>query len=179
MPFNFARELGFASEAAKPEDHPVPAPVTSRRKTHMILERWNACRGARMLPAWANHVDVAGAGRDDHCVAGHFGYTRTDVVTTRIGGHFLDQLNNGREVSDRTAYPAAVVMGVILTQSEQLFHDPYPLVRDGEFLNMHYVRIRYRTIVLPFGEGKSAADHWLALGCWAVTGEKSGLVRAA
>jgi hypothetical protein len=69
MPFNFAREIGFASDAAKPEDHPVPAPVTSRRKTKMILERGNACHGAHMLPARADHVDVAGAGLDDHWLA--------------------------------------------------------------------------------------------------------------
>ena len=179
MPFNLSKELDSTSVAVESPCQPIPAAETSRRRTDMILARWEDCCGSRMLPAWADHVKVAGGALEDYCVAGHFGYARSEVVTTRIGSHFLDQLNNSPEVSGHTTYPAAVVMGVILTQSEQLFHDPYPLVRDGEFLNMHYVRIRYRTIVLPFGEGRSAADHWLALGSWAVTGEKADFVRAA
>ncbi len=179
MPFNLSKELGGTTAASESPYQPVPMVDANRRRTDMILAHWEDCRGGRMLPTWADHVRVVGGGLEDYCVAGHFGYARSEVVTTRIGGHFLEQLNNGPDASGHTTYPAAVVIGVILTQSEQLFHDPYPLVRDGEFLNMHYVRIRYRTIVLPFGEGRSAADHWLALGSWAVTGEKPELVRAA
>lgn len=179
MLFNLKRELGHGSNGHEPEYGSAAAPEARRRRTDAILARWDAHRRTGMLPAWADHLQVAGTGLAGFCVAGHFGYDRAQVVTTRIGEHFLERLNSRREDSDHAAYAAAVVMGVILTESEQLFHDPYPLVRDGEFLNLQSARIRYRTIVLPFGENKRTADHWLALGCWAMTGEKVELVRSA
>jgi hypothetical protein len=179
MTSNPTREFRSATAAGKSQCRIAPAADPTRRKTDMVLARWNAFRGDRTLPSWADHVRIADSGLYGFCVAGHFGYTRAHVVTTRIGDHFLDQLSDGRATSDHSAYPAAVVMGVILTQSEQLFHDPRPLARDGEFLDMRYVRIRYRTVVVPFGEGKSTADHWLALGSWAMAGEQSELEHAA
>ena len=99
-------------------------------------------------------------------------------MTGNIGAFFLDRLEPEPNAQPVDPYPAAVVMGIIRSLGTQLLHNSSPILHEGEFRTELGTVIRYRLLVLPFGESGHGPDHWLALGSWRSAAADSAL-RAA
>ncbi|MDA0704193.1 MAG: hypothetical protein O3A96_13330 [Proteobacteria bacterium] len=163
------REIPDAGTARFPNEEGAtgPAMIVSedRRKSRQLLARWRDARGTRAMPSWECHAGVV-EDLGDYCITGHFGHGRTQAVTCRIGTFFLDRLEPDRGAGPVDPYSAAVVMGIVRSLGTQLLHKPSPILHDGEFQTNAGALIRFRTVVLPFGEPGQGPDHWLALGGW-------------
>lgn len=163
------REIVNAGTARLPfeEGGAGPAVVVSedRRKSRQLLARWRDARGARAMPSWECHAEIVGD-LEAYCITGHFGHGRSETVTSRIGRFFLDRLESDRGTGPADPYAAAVVMGIVRSLGTQLLHKASPILHDGEFQTDAGLLIRFRTVVLPFGEPGQGPDHWLSLGNW-------------
>jgi hypothetical protein len=150
---------------AEGTDGPAVTVSEDRRKSRQILARWRDACGSRAMPSWECHAEIA-RDLEAFCITGHFGHGRTEAVSCRIGRFFLDTLEPRGGAEPVDPYPAAVVMGIVRSLGTQLLHKASPILYEGEFQTEVGALIRFRTVVLPFGEPGHGPDHWLALGSW-------------
>jgi hypothetical protein len=104
-----------------------------------------------------------------YCVMGDFIEPTGTATITGMGVNFaanLESHDNATKMA--TSYPAAVLVGVIVSLSSQLRHAWAPIQSAGDFAAEVNRVVRYRAAVLPFCNGTRAPRHWLGLASWTV-----------
>lgn len=119
------------------------------------------------MPRWAVLSRVMNADLAAYCVMGDFIDPAGTATITGMGVNFATNLecaDVGAKMA--TSYPAAVLLGVIVSLSGQLRHSWAPIQSAGEFAAEVDRMVRYRAAVLPFCNGSRAPRHWLGLASW-------------
>jgi hypothetical protein len=147
---------------------PWPA-ATIRRRSERLYAKWLEARNGAAMPAWSALGTVMGPDLSTYCVMGEFGTSEGDPTITGMGIHFSESLDvSGDEDRTVASYPAAVLIGIILSLSSQLQHNWTPIQSAGEFFSEFNKLIRYRAAVLPFGESRARVENWLGIASWIV-----------
>ena len=139
----------------------------SQRKSDVVCAHWRqSCEGAA-LPAWSRLARVMNSDLSSYCIIGDLHDVSGAASITGLGRNFASCLENGDGASTMsTSYPAAVLVGVIVSLAGQLRHSWAPVQTAGEFAAEVNSVVRYRAAVLPFRNGARAPKHWLGLASW-------------
>ena len=141
----------------------------SQRKCDVVCANWRqSCEGAA-LPLWSRLARVVNPDLSSYCIMGDLHDVSGVASITGLGRNFASSLEDVGDAGNMsTSYPAAVLVGVIVSLAGQLRHTWAPVQSAGEFTVEGNSVVRYRAAVLPFRNGARAPKHWLGLASWIV-----------